>query len=222
MVGLNTRGINMIANKKYLEFVNSLIKPGEQLLLEWDAKKASIIHATLGIACELLELDDAIDSCDGTTSSRENVVEEYGDVLFFSSVLVHELYGVNAVSLVEGYLKDVRALEIGASRSISEFFHESRVDFTQLSETVLSKLKAYLFYNKEEAAGQFLQEDIARLLLGYACLSCETVVGGRFSNQMFWSFVERCKQHNFNKLSQRYPEGVFSNESAKERKDKLQ
>jgi len=69
----------------YEDLVNSLAKPGKEIITDMTPKKAHIQHMAIGISGEAGELTDAIKKwvIYGKPLDVENVIEELGDIEFY-------------------------------------------------------------------------------------------------------------------------------------------
>ena len=69
----------------YAQFVESLCKPGIDILVQMEPRDAHLTHMAMGVAGEAGELLDAIkkSAIYRKPLDRENVLEECGDILFF-------------------------------------------------------------------------------------------------------------------------------------------
>lgn len=77
----------------YSEFVNTLVKPGRDIIDELEPGTANLLHMGLGVGGEAPELLGAIlwMVMDGKQLDRKNAVEELGDMEFFLEGLRAEL-----------------------------------------------------------------------------------------------------------------------------------
>ena len=103
---------------KFVEMVAHLAKPGVDLMKEWNANKASLVHMLVGMYDELGELVGYTD--------RENLLEEAGDFIFY----------------LQGAAKDLNIPLDLSNREPLKFEDWNSV------ETLLTTLKRHLFYNK--------------------------------------------------------------------------
>jgi len=102
----------------YAQFVESLCKPGIDILVQMEPKDAHLTHMAMGVAGEAGELLDAIKKSVMYRKplDRENVLEECGDILFFiqgilnhynstedDSVTIQEVIRMNRVKLSRRY-----------------------------------------------------------------------------------------------------------------------
>jgi NTP pyrophosphatase (non-canonical NTP hydrolase) len=80
-------------SNKYSKFVKSRAKPSSDVVETFDASKAGLAHAILGIAGEAGELLDAIKKVViyDKELDIDNIVEELGDIEFYMELLRQEL-----------------------------------------------------------------------------------------------------------------------------------
>lgn len=78
---------------EHADLVRSLVKPGEQIIVELTPAKANAWHAATGIAGESGEIVDAVKrwTIYDKPIDRAHVVEELGDLEFFLEQLRQEL-----------------------------------------------------------------------------------------------------------------------------------
>ena len=77
----------------YEQFVQSIIKPGHDILVQLTPLQASILHMAVGVSGEAGELLDAIKkhAVYQKQLDFDNVREEAGDILFYLTGLLNEL-----------------------------------------------------------------------------------------------------------------------------------
>jgi NTP pyrophosphatase (non-canonical NTP hydrolase) len=77
----------------YEQFVQSIIKPGHDILVQLTPLQASILHMAVGVSGEAGELLDAIKkhAVYQKQLDFDNVREEVGDILFYLTGLLNEL-----------------------------------------------------------------------------------------------------------------------------------
>lgn len=77
----------------YEQFVRSIVKPGNDILLQLTPLQASILHMAVGVSGEAGELLDAIKkhAVYQKQLDFDNVREEAGDILFYLTGLLNEL-----------------------------------------------------------------------------------------------------------------------------------
>jgi NTP pyrophosphatase (non-canonical NTP hydrolase) len=80
-------------SNKYSEFVKSRTKPSSNIVETFDASKAGLVHAMLGIETEAGELLDPIKKTViyNKELDIDNIVEELGDLEFYMEMLRQEL-----------------------------------------------------------------------------------------------------------------------------------
>jgi NTP pyrophosphatase (non-canonical NTP hydrolase) len=77
----------------YEQFVQSIIKPGHDILVQLTPLQASILHMAVGVSGEAGELLDAVKkhAIYQKPLDFDNVREEAGDILFYLTGLLNEL-----------------------------------------------------------------------------------------------------------------------------------
>ena len=77
----------------YQQFVNSIIKPGDEIIRQLTPQQAHLLHMAVGVSGEAGELLDAIKKhCVYQKQiNMENVIEEAGDILFYLTGLLNDL-----------------------------------------------------------------------------------------------------------------------------------
>jgi NTP pyrophosphatase (non-canonical NTP hydrolase) len=77
----------------YEQFVQSIIKPGHDILVQLTPVQASILHMAVGVSGEAGELLDAVKkhAVYQKPLDFDNVREEAGDILFYLTGLLNEL-----------------------------------------------------------------------------------------------------------------------------------
>jgi NTP pyrophosphatase (non-canonical NTP hydrolase) len=77
----------------YQQFVNSIIKPGDEIIRQLTPQQAHLLHMAVGVSGEAGELLDAIKKhCVYQKQiNLENVMEEAGDILFYLTGILNEL-----------------------------------------------------------------------------------------------------------------------------------
>jgi NTP pyrophosphatase (non-canonical NTP hydrolase) len=96
----------------YSLFVDSLCKPGIDILVQMQPAEAHLVHMAMGVSGEAGELLDAIKKAAiyRKPLDRENVLEECGDLLFYIqgvlnyySVPMEEVIELNRLKLLKRY-----------------------------------------------------------------------------------------------------------------------
>jgi NTP pyrophosphatase (non-canonical NTP hydrolase) len=82
-----------MSNTPYEQFVQSIVKPGHDILVQLTPLQASMMHMAVGISGEAGELLDAIKkhSIYQKPLDFENVKEEAGDILFYLTGLLNDV-----------------------------------------------------------------------------------------------------------------------------------
>ena len=77
----------------YQQFVNSIVKPGDEIIRQITPQQAHLLHMAVGVSGEAGELLDAIKKhCVYQKQiNMENVIEEAGDILFYLTGLLNDL-----------------------------------------------------------------------------------------------------------------------------------
>lgn len=73
----------------YAEFVTSRTKDPSKIAQEMTPKAASLLHGAVGLCGEVGELLDAVYM--GRMRDKENIVEELGDIAFYSTMILSEI-----------------------------------------------------------------------------------------------------------------------------------
>jgi NTP pyrophosphatase (non-canonical NTP hydrolase) len=77
----------------YQQFVNSIVKPGDEIIRQITPHQAHLLHMAVGVSGEAGELLDAIKKhCVYQKQiNMDNVIEEAGDILFYLTGLLNDL-----------------------------------------------------------------------------------------------------------------------------------
>ena len=77
----------------YQQFVNTIVKPGDEIIRQLTPQQAHLLHMAVGVSGEAGELLDAIKKhCVYQKQINiENVIEEAGDILFYLTGLLNDL-----------------------------------------------------------------------------------------------------------------------------------
>jgi NTP pyrophosphatase (non-canonical NTP hydrolase) len=77
----------------YQQFVNSIVKPGDEIIRQLTPQQAHLLHMAVGVSGEAGELLDAIKKhcVYQKPINMENVMEEAGDILFYLTGILNEL-----------------------------------------------------------------------------------------------------------------------------------
>lgn len=77
----------------YQQFVNSIVKPGEEIVRQLTPQQAHLLHMAVGVSGEAGELLDAVKKhCVYQKQiDIDNIKEEAGDILFYLTGLLNEL-----------------------------------------------------------------------------------------------------------------------------------
>lgn len=77
----------------YQQFVNSIVKPGDEIIRQLTPQQAHLLHMAVGVSGEAGELLDAIKKHCVYQKQIDfnNVMEEAGDILFYLTGILNEL-----------------------------------------------------------------------------------------------------------------------------------
>ena len=77
----------------YQQFVNSIVKPGDEIVRQLTPQQAHLLHMAVGVSGEAGELLDAVKKhCVYQKQiDIDNIKEEAGDILFYMTGLLNEL-----------------------------------------------------------------------------------------------------------------------------------
>ena len=77
----------------YQQFVNSIVKPGDEIIRQITPQQAHLLHMAVGVSGEAGELLDAIKKhcVYQKPINMDNVIEEAGDILFYLTGLLNDL-----------------------------------------------------------------------------------------------------------------------------------
>lgn len=199
----------------FVSHVNALVKKPELILETLNAEKVNFLHAAIGISGEVSELYEVLlailmsgDNGISQTGMLENAKEEIGDAMFYTTQLQEALKNVGAYVDIGGIVVGYKYYQ-----SIAELLDVS----VRYSGEILDGVKRLCIYDYSPAkvvglAGQTIMQKLAvdtstfERMLHDACA--------------FLGFtVEEVREHNYNKLKARYPEG-YTDLAAAERADK--
>lgn len=182
-------GKAMSLEDDYKAMVARLCKPGDDIVTGLDAEKAHVWHMATGLAGEFLEYSIA-----GFKEDEDNILEEFGDMLFYLTAL-RQVYGAAEVEIH------------------GELSPEALADLLIPSvEGVLDLAKKYAIYGKP------MNECSMRQHLGRLNAVFEFMTSGNDFT------IESAMRKNMEKLeggeNARYKEGKYSDKAAQERRDK--
>ncbi len=181
----------------YAEMVESLFKKA-------DKQEEMLIHAAIGICGEAIELFAA-----ARLGSVENAKEELGDMAFYIQKML-TLIGLT------GSTADLD--RILPAREIIEKYLEEDDRFSATVERIVNRSGELLDLCKKV----WVYEDKKKELELIACFV--TVIGhvhDYLVENPFLGSPDDIREGNRQKLRKRYPQGVFTNKDAQERKDKV-
>lgn len=190
--------------KPYGEMVHSLFKGGG-----YHARAEALTHAAIGIIGEVVEL--------GNSTDRDNTIEESGDLEFYIEAAVQSLVAMPATVPVLEF--DVRKL---VALHVEKCIEEGRqITFqTIVMQDMLTAAADLLDLSKKLwIYGKPLDEDMTVAL----CMNIGRVLANlRRSYTLNELTVDAVREANQLKLGIRYPAGVFSEQHAQQRLDKVE
>lgn len=180
----------------YGRIIKSLAKPGKDIVADLKVTSAEILHAAVGIVGELHELQQAM----ANASSEEHILEELGDVLFYTFYLDSLL----------PYDLDIRAAAYATTKG--KQLPRAHLRLPNEAFTLLDTAKKLAIYNKP------LTADVAKELI-----TCVYVIMSIIQNeaQIYAYTMDEIMAANIAKLSKRYPGLVYANGAAQARLDKV-
>lgn len=194
--------------QSYDLFVQSRVKPGEDILATMTPFRARLLHAAIGLSGEAGELLEGCLTHERDAIDRDNIIEEMGDIHFYLSDLnalleIHDFAEISIAHAVS-YVASLTGLTLDTDRLMSPAIHIS-VEAGNL----LDAIKKHVIYNKA------LDMDAVKLsylrimgALGFLSAGVDTD-----RNEV--------KQANQAKLEKRYPTG-YTDADAAARADKEQ
>lgn len=164
-------------------------------------KAAPLLHAFLGIATEIWELSP------GNIISRQNLIEEYGDLLFYIEAarqsLLNLIKPIDPICSVVMYLEDL-------PNTIETLPIISHSNLEKEIGNALDLVKKIWVYNKDPLPLSNRLYEHLRNILGIL----------KFRFELEGIDAGEVIRHNQEKLGKRYPEGVYRDQDAQARADK--
>ena len=148
----------------YQQFVNSIVKPGDEIIRQLTPHQAHLLHMAVGVSGEAGELLDAIKKhCVYQKQiNMDNVIEEAGDILFYLTGLLNDLN----ISLDDCIKANISKLSKRYPNGYSNAAAIARAD----KETIQDEVKT--LPNIEDDFGDVKIETVA-CLIGDECESCQ-------------------------------------------------
>jgi NTP pyrophosphatase (non-canonical NTP hydrolase) len=148
----------------YQQFVNSIVKPGDEIIRQLTPHQAHLLHMAVGVSGEAGELLDAIKKhCVYQKQiNMDNVIEEAGDILFYLTGLLNDLN----ISLEDCIKANIVKLSKRYPNGYSNAAAIARAD----KETIQDEVKT--LPNIEDDFGDVKIETVA-CLIGDECESCQ-------------------------------------------------
>lgn len=149
---------------QYQQFVNSLVKPGAEIVRQLTPHQAHLLHMAVGVSGESGELLDAIKKhCVYQKQiNMDNVIEEAGDILFYLTGLLNDLN----ISLEDCIKVNINKLSKRYPNGYSNAAAIARAD----KDTIQDEVKK--LPNIEDDFGDVKIETVA-CLIGEECESCQ-------------------------------------------------
>jgi len=194
---MNTPSLN---NMTHPEMVAKLVKDPHELCHEFDHRNDAIyvidiLHATLGIVGEVLELKEGLASTLPHAEQLENIIEELGDTEFYITQLRQRLTLPRP---------DFQAMTL--NRGLSPV---AIVDMMVINAGhLLDATKRVMIYNQQVDPDKY-QALLHKLEYNMACFY-----------SVYHVSRNQALQANLEKLDKRYPGFTFTNEAAHTRADK--
>lgn len=149
---------------QYQQFVNSLVKPGAEIVRQLTPHQAHLLHMAVGVSGESGELLDAIKKhCVYQKQiNMDNVIEEAGDILFYLTGLLNDLN----ISLEDCIIANISKLSKRYPNGYSNAAAIARADKGYIQDEVKQ------LANIEDDFGDVKIETVA-CLIGEECESCQ-------------------------------------------------
>lgn len=184
-----------------MNLVKALVKPPEEISDEMTISKAQVLHPLLGIFSELDELDEAM-----MTGDRENIKEELGDILFYTTDMeewAREEFNHSYEEPQQDELPNIweaikcihKAASLLADHIKRYVIYNTKLDYVKKGELLSLKDKIGIHLN---------------MLRFYTEVLCEHECDG----------IKEVILHNRAKLEERYPDLSYSDDHAHARADK--
>jgi NTP pyrophosphatase (non-canonical NTP hydrolase) len=148
----------------YQQFVNSIVKPGDEIIRQLTPHQAHLLHMAVGVSGEAGELLDAIKKhCVYQKQiNMDNVIEEAGDILFYLTGLLNDLN----ISLEDCIKANIVKLSKRYPNGYSNAAAIARADKDAIQDEVKT------LPNIEDDFGDVKIETVA-CLIGDECESCQ-------------------------------------------------
>jgi len=148
----------------YQQFVNSIVKPGDEIIRQLTPHQAHLLHMAVGVSGESGELLDAIKKhCVYQKQiNMDNVIEEAGDILFYLTGLLNDL----GISLEDCINANIIKLSKRYPNGYSNAAAIARADKGAIQDEVKP------LANIEDDFGDVKIETVA-CLIGDECESCQ-------------------------------------------------
>ena len=187
--------------------VATLMKNPALIHLSLTDTKVALVHAGLGLAGETFELNEvllAIQS-DNTKDHNTNFVEELGDLLFYATD-IHNIMNSLGYAVIEV------PFEVQGNTPA-----EDLAAINKTVDGIVNLIKALFAYNAE--LSDHYKGDEYIIAVRICMLVAELYNNIQNVANAIDTPVEVIREHNYNKLKARYPEG-YTDLAASERADK--
>ena len=179
---------------QYSKLVSTLFKDGPAILADANAPSFSLLHAAVGIVGEVYEY--------ASSDTRENAIEELGDILFY----------VHAASIAVGQHPDNLLVPLDFDAVMGEGSTRKAIDAMYTAGfDLLDVAKKAAFYNKRA-------HNMPRVVGNLLSNIHVNLTRLAYSNG---TTLEKLEETNTAKLSNRYAKG-YSDQAAQERADKAE
>lgn len=190
--------------KPYADMVRTLFKTKN-----YHSAAEPLVHAAIGIIGEVVELQN--------TTGIENTIEESGDLEFYVEAAVQSLYAMPAfVPALEIGIRDIVNMQVKTitiDRQQIVFPSVTMHDMLTAAADLLDLSKKLWIYGKP------LDEDMTVAI----SIHIGKVLGNLRQSYLHNGLTEEgVRTANQRKLGKRYPEGVFTEQHAQSRLDKVE
>ena len=178
----------------YTSFVVQRAKPGVDIIEDLTPSSAFMLHGAVGLAGEAGELLEAIYV---NVFDRENIVEELGDLEFYSEMIVDELFLSSQYwnePIAEGDA-DVASVQIAVYASKILDAIKKRAIYGKISEDLQTNVDLYLRVLHSYMAAIRQEFNISREeVLDYNRIKLLKRFGGEYSNEAAQKRADKCQE----------------------------
>lgn len=189
----------------YTKFCARIFKPGSDM--DTSHGTMELLHAAVGISSEVSELMEPI--VDFYTSEDEeldvpNILEEAGDIIFYSTMLMYKL----RVSLDVPLNRKVDFVPIDTAQPLRLQLLDASHEMSIQAGLILDLVKKHWAYGKELPVGDVILHTAHLLQTLDAVLASLNYI------------IPEVIAHNTTKLKLRYPDNTYTDSHAQQRLDK--